>query len=138
MCGRYTPRSKLNLLRDQFAAELADGTEWEPRYNIPPTASVPAIWAVNHTTSLSGPPQCGLPTLAHAPSQRSRSGSDRADECATRSEHQVRRQGNPNMRTNTDYGDTMPREVVRRISLDQSPLDIALPSTGSCALGPVG
>lgn len=43
MCGRYTLRTKLNLLLSQFAAELADGTEWESRYNIPPTASVPAV-----------------------------------------------------------------------------------------------
>lgn len=43
MCGRYTLRTKLNLLLSQFAAELAPGTEWEPRYNIPPTAGVPAI-----------------------------------------------------------------------------------------------
>ena len=42
MCGRYTLRVKLNLLLSQFAAELADGTEWEPRHNIPPTANVPA------------------------------------------------------------------------------------------------
>jgi putative SOS response-associated peptidase YedK len=43
MCGRYTLRTKLNLLLSQFAAELADGTEWEPRYNIPPTSNVPAV-----------------------------------------------------------------------------------------------
>src|SRR6187401_3020442 len=43
MCGRYTLRAKLNLLLDEFAAEMADGLEWDPRYNIPPTASVPAI-----------------------------------------------------------------------------------------------
>ena len=43
MCGRYTLRVKLNLLLSQFAAELAEGTEWEPRYNIPPTANVPAV-----------------------------------------------------------------------------------------------
>ena len=43
MCGRYTLRTKLNLLLSQFAAELAEGTEWEPRYNIPPTSNVPAV-----------------------------------------------------------------------------------------------
>jgi putative SOS response-associated peptidase YedK len=43
MCGRYTLRVKLNLLLSQFAAELADGTAWEPRYNIPPTSNVPAV-----------------------------------------------------------------------------------------------
>ena len=43
MCGRYTLRTKLKLLLSQFAAELAEGTEWEPRYNIPPTSNVPAV-----------------------------------------------------------------------------------------------
>ena len=43
MCGRYTLRVKLNVLLSQFAAELAGGTEWEPRYNIPPTTNVPAV-----------------------------------------------------------------------------------------------
>jgi len=43
MCGRYTLRTKLNVLLSQFAAELAEGAEWEPRYNIPPTSSVPAV-----------------------------------------------------------------------------------------------
>ena len=43
MCGRYTLRTKLNLVLSQFAAELAEGTEWEPRYNIPPTARVPVV-----------------------------------------------------------------------------------------------
>jgi putative SOS response-associated peptidase YedK len=43
MCGRYTLRLKQNLLLSQFAAELAEATEWEPRYNIPPTANVPAV-----------------------------------------------------------------------------------------------
>jgi putative SOS response-associated peptidase YedK len=43
MCGRYTFRTKLNLLLSQFAAELAEGTEWEPHYNIPPTSNVPAV-----------------------------------------------------------------------------------------------
>ena len=43
MCGRYTLRTKLNLMLSQFAAELAEGTEWEPRYNVPPTSNVPAV-----------------------------------------------------------------------------------------------
>jgi putative SOS response-associated peptidase YedK len=43
MCGRYSLRVKQNLLLSQFAAELAEGTEWEPRYNIQPTANVPAV-----------------------------------------------------------------------------------------------
>jgi len=43
MCGRYTLRTKLNVLLSQFAAELAEGAEWEPRFNIPPTSNVPAV-----------------------------------------------------------------------------------------------
>ena len=43
MCGRYTLRAKLNLLLSQFAAEMAEAVEWEPRYNIPPTATVLAV-----------------------------------------------------------------------------------------------
>lgn len=53
MCARYTERSKLNLLLTQFAAELAAGTEWEPRYNIPPTANVPAVRLVAGKRQLS-------------------------------------------------------------------------------------
>lgn len=43
MCGRYTLRTKLNLLLSQFAADLAEGSEWEPRYKHPATANVPAV-----------------------------------------------------------------------------------------------
>jgi len=43
MCGRFTLRTKLNLLLSQFAAEMADGVEWEPRYNVPPTTAVPVV-----------------------------------------------------------------------------------------------
>jgi putative SOS response-associated peptidase YedK len=43
MCGRYTLRVKLNVLLSQFAAELTEGTEWEPRFNVPPTAKIPAV-----------------------------------------------------------------------------------------------
>jgi putative SOS response-associated peptidase YedK len=43
MCGRFTLRTKLNLLLSEFAAELQEGAVWEPRYNVPPTASIPAV-----------------------------------------------------------------------------------------------
>jgi putative SOS response-associated peptidase YedK len=43
MCGRYTLRTKLNLLLDQFAAELAGEINYRPRYNIAPTQSVLAV-----------------------------------------------------------------------------------------------
>ena len=53
MCGRYTLRAKLNQLLRQFAAEAADGTEWEPRYNIPPTAPVPAVRLIDGKRQLA-------------------------------------------------------------------------------------
>lgn len=53
MCGRFTLRAKLNLLLHQFAAELAEGVEWEPRYNIPPTANVPAVRQVDGKRQLA-------------------------------------------------------------------------------------
>jgi putative SOS response-associated peptidase YedK len=37
MCGRFTLRTKLNILLSQFHAELRDDElELRPRYNIPP------------------------------------------------------------------------------------------------------
>src|SRR4051812_41529162 len=43
MCGRFTLRAKLNLLLDQFAAELHETRTFDPRYNIAPTQEVLAI-----------------------------------------------------------------------------------------------
>ena len=43
MCGRYTLRAKLNLLLDQFAAEMAEERDFPARYNIAPTQDVLAI-----------------------------------------------------------------------------------------------
>jgi putative SOS response-associated peptidase YedK len=43
MCGRYTLRTKMNLLLSQFAAELAYESEYEARYNVAPTQVVPAV-----------------------------------------------------------------------------------------------
>jgi putative SOS response-associated peptidase YedK len=43
MCGRYTLRTKLNLLLSQFAAEMAESLDVVPRYNIAPTQQVLAI-----------------------------------------------------------------------------------------------
>jgi putative SOS response-associated peptidase YedK len=43
MCGRLTLRTKLNLLLDQFAAELYETRTFDPRYNIAPTQEVLAI-----------------------------------------------------------------------------------------------
>lgn len=43
MCGRFTLRSELNMLLDQFAVELAEALEWEPRYNIAPSLDVLAV-----------------------------------------------------------------------------------------------
>src|SRR5690606_5356618 len=41
MCGRYTLRSKLNLILDTFG--LQKTFDFAPRYNIAPTQSVPVI-----------------------------------------------------------------------------------------------
>jgi len=41
MCGRSTLRTKLNIILNQFAAEIAEEQDWEPRYNIAPTQNVP-------------------------------------------------------------------------------------------------
>lgn len=43
MCGRYTLRAKLNLLLDQFAAEMADQEGVRERYNIAPSQEVLAV-----------------------------------------------------------------------------------------------
>ena len=43
MCARITLRSKLNLLLAQFAVEIAEQREWEPRYNIAPTSNLLAV-----------------------------------------------------------------------------------------------
>jgi putative SOS response-associated peptidase YedK len=43
MCGRFTLRTKLNVLLNQFAAELAEMRTFDPRYNIVPTQEVLAI-----------------------------------------------------------------------------------------------
>ena len=53
MCGRFTLRTKLNVLLSQFATEMAEGMEWEPRYNIPPTAPVPAVRLIDGKRQLS-------------------------------------------------------------------------------------
>jgi putative SOS response-associated peptidase YedK len=39
MCGRYTLRTPLNVLAEQFLFELGD-VQAVPRYNIPPTTNV--------------------------------------------------------------------------------------------------
>jgi putative SOS response-associated peptidase YedK len=46
MCGRYTLRTRLNLVLSQFSAEQSpyqDWSLWGPRYNIAPTQTVPAV-----------------------------------------------------------------------------------------------
>jgi putative SOS response-associated peptidase YedK len=42
MCGRFTLRTRLNLILQQFAIEQAE-VDFEPRYNISPTTSVPIV-----------------------------------------------------------------------------------------------
>jgi putative SOS response-associated peptidase YedK len=43
MCGRFTLRTKLNLLLQQFAAEASSDLELVPRYNIAPTQDIPVV-----------------------------------------------------------------------------------------------
>jgi putative SOS response-associated peptidase YedK len=43
MCGRYTLRTKLNVLLQQFEAEMAEELDYRPRYNIAPTQNVFAV-----------------------------------------------------------------------------------------------
>jgi putative SOS response-associated peptidase YedK len=50
MCGRFTLRTSLNLLLQQFAAEIQDDNQltlFGPRYNIAPTQDILAIRATN-------------------------------------------------------------------------------------------
>ncbi len=51
MCGRFTLRSNLNLILQQF--ELDEVPDLTPRYNIAPTQSVPAIRATETGRSLT-------------------------------------------------------------------------------------
>jgi putative SOS response-associated peptidase YedK len=53
MCGRFTLRTKLNLLLSEFAAELQEDAIWESRYNIPPTAPVPVARLIDGKRKLS-------------------------------------------------------------------------------------
>jgi putative SOS response-associated peptidase YedK len=46
MCARYNLRTKLNLLLSQFAAELAEAMELEPRYSIKPGEKEAQVAAV--------------------------------------------------------------------------------------------
>lgn len=43
MCGRFTQRSKLNLLLQQFSLQDADWLPTDPRYNIAPSQEVVAV-----------------------------------------------------------------------------------------------
>ncbi len=46
MCGRFTLRTPLSVLVEQFAIKLTADQQlplFEPRYNIPPTVDIPAI-----------------------------------------------------------------------------------------------
>ena len=45
MCGRFTQRSRLNLLLQQFAVQDCDLAELNPRYNIAPTQAIAAVRA---------------------------------------------------------------------------------------------
>lgn len=59
-CSRFTLRTKLNILLNQFSAELRDQQlELRPRYNIPPTTDVLVITAADGNRWASRM-RCGL------------------------------------------------------------------------------
>ena len=43
MCGRFTLRTKLNILLQEFHATLRDEIQLSPRYNIAPTQDIPVV-----------------------------------------------------------------------------------------------
>ena len=43
MCGRFTLRTAMNILLQEFHAELRDEVNLKPRYNVAPTQDVPVI-----------------------------------------------------------------------------------------------
>lgn len=43
MCGRFTLRSKLNLLLQQFAAEASPDLDYSPRWNVAPTQTTVVV-----------------------------------------------------------------------------------------------
>jgi putative SOS response-associated peptidase YedK len=85
MCGRFTQRSRLNLLLQQFAIQDCDLQELSPRYNIAPTQEIAAVRA-----NASGQRQLGLfrwglvPSWADDPKIGYRLINARADTVATK------------------------------------------------------
>lgn len=53
MCGRFTLRARLNDLLAEFALQTALA-EWEPRYNIAPTQTIPVVELVDAKRELVG------------------------------------------------------------------------------------
>jgi putative SOS response-associated peptidase YedK len=53
MCGRYTLRTKMNLLLQQFAAEQREEFDYRPGYNVAPTQKIPIIRQVDGHRELS-------------------------------------------------------------------------------------
>jgi putative SOS response-associated peptidase YedK len=55
MCGRFTLRTSLNVLLQQFAIEMLPDQQllFEPRYNIPPTVDIPVIRYADEKRRLS-------------------------------------------------------------------------------------
>ena len=53
MCGRYTLRTRLNLLLQQFGSEMAQEWDVEPRFNVAPSQQVPVIRQVDGQRELS-------------------------------------------------------------------------------------
>ena len=54
MCGRFTLRTRLNLLLSEFAIDVAPEGDWQfERYNIPPTVQIPVIRLADNQRQLS-------------------------------------------------------------------------------------
>jgi putative SOS response-associated peptidase YedK len=53
MCGRINLKSNMAVISKQFHAELFGGVSFSPRYNVPPTLSVPVIRQLDGKRQLS-------------------------------------------------------------------------------------
>jgi putative SOS response-associated peptidase YedK len=81
MCGRYALYGPVSRLRERF--DLADGIDWEPRFNIAPGQPCPVIRADEHGTRTLMLAQWGLvPAWAKADRTMSRPINAKAETAA--------------------------------------------------------
>ena len=86
MCGRYRLSRRKELLADYFKADLSDFDNWEPRYNIAPTQSVPVVRQIsqNDRPKLSLVRWGLIPSWASDPSIGARTINARAETVASK------------------------------------------------------